>query len=112
MLLKICYAPGCSKYITDVKTIDFVSDSADNAELLPNSILSEANNIPPADTNKKVFFCNEYLSRGIGGSFAGKNDTTDGVYLSKVTVNNEHTIYFTGQAYLCDESGKTVDALR
>lgn len=63
----------------------------------------------------RVLYCKEFLEKQIGCSPIGN---TDGEYrlntvsfISADGLSREH-VAFTGSAYLCDASGKTIDVLR
>ena len=101
MLVKIVYAPGCSKYITNAKDIHFISDSSENAKVWDLAGVDE--------TANNLFIDDEFLHAGIGASLIGNKD--DKAYISEVCVDGT-SYFYTGTAYLCDDTGKTVDTLR
>lgn len=114
MLLKICYAPCCAQYFMNVSNVKFVSH------------LSEfATQIKPSTYPMDNLLCSdEYLKDNIGCSSVGDDD--EQYYMSCVSgtcvlPNTGKTTYsesmpfkhyYTGTAYLCDDSGKTIDTLR
>lgn len=106
MLLKIVYGTGASLYITEVKSISFV---AHHSEAAP--IVNFKDSVLP---NERVVYTEDYLHDQVGCSPIGNEDNT--YYMNSVCVYTNTTepevIYFTGTAYLCDDTGKTVDTLR
>lgn len=110
MFLKVQYAPTASKYYYDFDSVKFTSYLDEVAPIVnveesidtPNSLLSE-----------------EYLDEEKG---CGKHeDRKDCFYVNQIDISykpakdftrEDKTILFTGQAYLVNNEGKTVDILR
>lgn len=114
MLLKICYAPCCAQYFMNVSNVKFVSH------------LSEfATKINPSEYTGDDLLCSEeYLKDNIGCSSVGDTDeqyytscvtgicTVPGTSKQSVLDSMPFKLHYTGTAYLCDDSGKTIDTLR
>lgn len=106
MLLKIVYGTGNSLYITDIKSVSFIAHHSDDAKVLDFQ--------KDLGYNERVVYSNDYLMNQNGCTPAGNTDNQ--YYLNSVCVTTNATdtevIFFTGTAYLCDDTGKTVDTLR
>lgn len=106
MLIKIVYGTGNNLYITNVKTVSFVAHHSDTAEVLDFT--------KDLGFNERVVFTDVYLRNQVGCTPAGEDDNK--YYLNSICVhtteNEPETIFYTGTAYLCDDTGKTVDTLR
>ena len=106
MLLKIVYGTGRNVYITDVKRVSFIAHHAEHAYPLDLDKV--------VDWNGFVAYSDEYLTGQIGCSPSGEDDNKYFMNEIHVTTSDPEPqiIYFTGVAYLCDDTGKTVDTLR
>ena len=106
MLLKIVYGAGNSLYITDIKSVSFVAHHSDDAEIVDFD--------KELGCNERVVFSEDYLRNQVGCSPKGEDDRK--YYMNSVciytTAAEPEVIFFTGTAYLCDDTGKTVDTLR
>ena len=106
MLIKIVYGAGNSLYITDIRTVSFVANHSESAEVIDFS--------KELGCYERVLFTEDYLRNQIGCSPVGEGN--DKYCMNSVCVFSEgkepETIFFTGTAYLCDDTGKTVDTLR
>ena len=106
MLLKIVYGAGNSLYITDIKSVSFIAHHSDDAVAVDfNKDLG---------CSERVVYSEEYLRAQVGCSPIGNGDSK--YYMNYVCIHTTaaeaETIFFTGTAYLCDDTGKTVDTLR
>lgn len=106
MLLKIVYGAGNSLYITDIKSVSFVAHHSDDAVAVDFD--------KDLGCNERVVYSEEYLRAQVGCSPIGSTDRK--YYMNSVCIHTPATdpevIFFTGTAYLCDDTGKTVDTLR
>lgn len=114
MILKICYSDHDCVYINHVEGIQYRSNLSDVAPLYSYKAEAIACDCDPEYQEKIIYVDKTYLDAGIGCCAIGNED--DKYFLNKVIVNTstgtQMWIAFTGRAYLCDDSGKTVDALR
>ena len=106
MLLKIVYGTGSTHYVTNVKAISFIAHYAEHTKAVDIDAR--------VDWNGCIAYSEEFLKEQIGCSPVGEGDN---VYcMNEVYVTTDaaeaQDIYFTGTAYLCDDTGKTVDTLR
>lgn len=120
MLLKICYKPNGFYYVKDIASIDF--DNCTNTDWLYDKdtnlcySVAEDGSISLIE-NAIGLTSSEYLEKEFG---ACKHDTSDNLYyvnsisftLSTDESNDGNYVLFTGIAYLCDDSGKTIDVLK
>ncbi len=114
MFVKICYGPLRYLTVLDVKAVDFTSH-LQSEYFCNNSVLFVETLGKPCRCEIPYLYTDkEFIKDNIGCS--SKGDTDDEVYLNVIRIrrNNdeEMQIAFTGTAYLCNDTGRTVDTFR
>lgn len=104
MFIKINYAPDTYKYILDLKEITFISQFSDNAYKYSSS----------SEENQNILISESFLTKEIGCSRFGNGSNDWYLNTIKLTLKDgtDKLIYFCGIAYLCDNTGRTIDTLR
>ena len=110
MFLKIQYGPTSSKYYTNFSSLDYVSHLDENAPiivaenhvgddiLLNDEFLDDEKGCAKHEDRKNAWYVNSIVLR-----FQSKN---------KEIIYEPVIIRYTGNAYLCNSDGKTVDIIR
>lgn len=106
MLIKIVYGTGRNHYVTNVKAVSFIAHYAEHAR--PINIDKRV------DWNGCIAYSEEFLKEQVGCTPIGEGDSE--YYMNEIYVTTDDAeqqdIFYTGTAYLCDDTGKTVDTLR
>lgn len=114
MFIKIAYKPTACAIFNDVENIYFESNSSAKDTV---TFMDTLDGLTDAheDFITNIFTCPEYLLDGIGASAVGNSDKEYAlntiIFHTKGNPECKY-ILFTGSAYLCDDTGKTVDVLR
>ncbi len=106
MILKIVYGDSTAKYFLNVQEIDFTSHLNDSAYAFSTT------KDKPND-GVRLFCSAEFIDREAGCSKDA--DDLDAVWANRISLKHNNMVEevaYTGHAYLCDDSGKTVDTLR
>lgn len=115
MFVKICYGPLQYLTILDVKAVDFTSHLQSKYFYKDATCFVETPLGGPC-RSEVPYLCTdaEYIKDNIGCSSKGNTDGE--VYLNYIRIcrNNDEKvdIAFTGTAYLCNDTGRTVDTFR
>lgn len=112
MLVKICFSSLDTAYITDVQSVAFHSYLNDDSPVYNRA--KDALDCECKDVD--LYISDEYLNAQFSCSPVGNTDEKYFVNFMKVKFNKnagtpQQKIAFTGRAYLCDDSGKTVDTI-
>lgn len=116
MFVKICYGPLQYLTVLDVKAVDFTSHLQSKLYFVKDSPVCFVEDTVDykSDIDFNIYVNDEYLKNNTGCSSKGSTD--DEWYLNTlaITRNNGEVVYlaFTGTAYLCNETGRTVDTFR
>lgn len=115
MFVKICYGPLRYLTVLDVKAVDFTSHLQSEYFYSNNDLFVETPLGKPCRCEIPYLYTDkEFIKDNIGCSSKGNTDGE--VYLNVIRIcrNNdeEMRIAFTGTAYLCNDTGRTVDTFR
>jgi len=105
MLLKIQYGPLSTKYFTDFVAIDYTSHLDDDASIV----------VARGDLGDNIFLNEKFLEKENG--CCKHEDTKNAWYVNRIMLTQKKgedpiMILYTGDAYLMNQDGKTVDMLR
>lgn len=116
MFVKICYGPLQYLTVLDVKTVDFTSHLQNKVYFVKDSPVCfvEADVDYASDVDFCIYTNDEYLKNNTGCSSKGPTDNEWYLNTLNITRNDGETLHlaFTGTAYLCNETGRTVDTFR
>ncbi len=114
MLLKICYKPNGFYYVKDVASVDFDSHVTTDINVDLNTKTLYYKDAPLS--GGKLLLHDDFVKENRG---VCQHEEDGKMYINNISFYVTHTgipteefIAFSGFAYLCDDSGKTIDVLK